>query len=275
MRRVVFAVAVTLALGAAAPAGAQDRQTLADIRQELSVLFVEIQRLKRELSTTGGPGVASGGDTVLDRVNRIEAELQRLTARTEELEFRVNRVVDDGTNRIGDLEFRLCELEPNCDIASLGETSTLGGTAGAPVTVDPATPAPEGGTELAMGEQADFDRAVAALEGGDLEAAAAMFETFVQTYPGGPLNGEAYFLRGEALAGMNRTSEAARAYLESYSGWPDGPRGASALLRLAESLADLDQTGEACLLLGQVGARYPGAPEVAEAATESQRLGCS
>ncbi len=36
-------------------AAAQQDQTLADIRQELSVLFVDVQRLKRELSTTGWP----------------------------------------------------------------------------------------------------------------------------------------------------------------------------------------------------------------------------
>ena len=47
-------IALVVALAVAAPVAAQDRaQTLADIRQELSVLWVEIQSLKRELSTTG------------------------------------------------------------------------------------------------------------------------------------------------------------------------------------------------------------------------------
>ena len=42
----------------ATPVAAQDRAaTLADIRQELTVLWVEVQRLKRELSTTGGANV--------------------------------------------------------------------------------------------------------------------------------------------------------------------------------------------------------------------------
>ncbi|MDJ0626833.1 MAG: tol-pal system protein YbgF [Rhodobacter sp.] len=267
--------AAALAVWPLAPVAAQD-QTLADIRQELSVLFVDIQRLKRELSTTAGPSVAAGGGTVLDRVNRIEAELQRLTARTEELEFRVSRVVSDGTNRIGDLEFRLCELEPGCEVGSLGETPTLGGEAATPVAVAPvAAPQTGGETQMAMGEQADFDRAVAALEGGDLTGAAEMFQTFAATYPGGPLNGEAHYLRGEALTGLGETAAAARAYLESYSGWRDGPRAPSALLRLGESLADLGQTREACIMLDEVATRYPGAPEVDEAAAESQRLGCS
>ena len=37
--------------------------------------------------------------------------MQRLTSKSEELENRINRIVSDGTTRIGDLEFRLVELE--------------------------------------------------------------------------------------------------------------------------------------------------------------------
>ena len=50
---------------------AQTEQTLADIRQELTVLHVEIQRLKRELSTTAAPSVPLNGTSVLDRVSEI------------------------------------------------------------------------------------------------------------------------------------------------------------------------------------------------------------
>ena len=103
MRRAALIFCLSLAMPL--PLAAQD-PTLADIRQELSVLFVEVQKLKRELSTTGGVSTNIGGDT-LQRVDLIEAELQRLTAKTENLEFRIGRVVSDGTNRIGDLEFRL------------------------------------------------------------------------------------------------------------------------------------------------------------------------
>ena len=86
-------------------------QTLADIRQDLNILYVEVQRLKGELSTTQGPSVSVAAGSVLERVQSIETELQRLTALSEELQFRVERVVQDGTNRVGDLEFRLVELE--------------------------------------------------------------------------------------------------------------------------------------------------------------------
>ncbi|MEM8581831.1 MAG: tol-pal system protein, partial [Pseudomonadota bacterium] len=114
MKRVACAglVVVALALGLAQSANSQspNDQTLADIRQELSVLFVEVQRLRRELSTTGSPQISlpSGG---LERLDSLEAELARLTEKTEQLEFRIDQIVTDGTNRIGDLEFRLVELE--------------------------------------------------------------------------------------------------------------------------------------------------------------------
>jgi len=68
---------------------------------------VTVSCLRTQLSTTGGLTAGIAGNTPLDRLNAIEAELQRLTAKTEEVEFRVNRITVDGTNRIGDLEFRL------------------------------------------------------------------------------------------------------------------------------------------------------------------------
>ncbi|MDF0599846.1 tol-pal system protein YbgF [Psychromarinibacter sp. C21-152] len=278
--------ALVLAVALAAPAGpvaaqSGQEQTLADIRQELSVLYVELQRLKRQLSTTGAPEVAVGGATALERMDRIEAELQRLTAEAEAMELRVNRIVEDGTNRVGDLEFRLCELEADCDIADLGETPTLGGDVAeeeiAPIEVLPPAGDDTGtgdGAEMAMGEQADFDRAKAAYDAGEYGQAAQMFRAFTETYPGGPLNAEAHFLRGEALSQSGQTAPAARAYLDAFSGRPEGPRAPQALLKLGLALNSLGQAEEGCVMLRQVGARFPGTPQAAEAATQAQTLGC-
>ncbi|MCV2880499.1 tol-pal system protein YbgF [Actibacterium sp. XHP0104] len=273
MRGITAAIVLGVVVGVSAPALAQSREeTLADIRQQLSIVYVDVQRLKRELSTTGAaPGVAAAG-TPLQRIDAIEAELQRLTAKAEQLEYRINQVVTDGTNRIGDLEFRLCELEKGCDISQLGETSTLGGIA---VTTPPSTPAQPVSTELAVSEQADFDRAAQALADGDYHGAANQFAAFAQTYPGGPLSGEAHYLRGEALAQLGQTTNAARAFLESFSGAPDGPRAPDALYQLGMQLAALGQTQEACVTLGEVGARFPSSAVVLDAQAARQSLGCS
>jgi len=275
MRRVLW---IALCLGLSAPAAlAQDRaQTLADIRQELSVLYVEIQRLRGELNTTGAPSTGGGSGTMLTRIDTIEAELRRLTAQTEALQINVDRVVSDGTNRIGDLEFRLCELEADCDIGSLGETPSLGGVEVQQGSVRPAAPAaPTGGTNLAVAEQSDFDRARTAYEGGDYAQAASLFEAFTQTYPGGPLSSEAHFLRGQSEAQQGAWSRAARAYLDSFTAAPEGTRAPDALLNLGTSLGQLGQRDEACVTLAEVGIRFPGNPAVAQAEGARAQLGCS
>ena len=90
---------------------AADPQTLADIRGQIASLSQDIEGLRSELTASGQLTTGVTGNTPLERLNAIESELQRLTSKTEELEFRINRITTDGTNRLGDIEFRLCEIE--------------------------------------------------------------------------------------------------------------------------------------------------------------------
>ncbi len=260
-----------LSLVGASPSPAQSRdQTLADIRQELTVLFVEIQTLKRELSTSGSPQALNLPADILGRVNAIEAELTRLTAQTEALQLRVDRIVADGTNRIGDLEFRLVELEGG-DLSQLGETTTLGGgDAPAPT---PIAPAPSG-PQLAVGEQGDFDRANALLAEGRTTEAVAAFQAFTETYPGSALSADAHFLRGEAESRQGNWTNAARAYLDSFSGSPNGSRAPEALYKLGVALERLGQRSDACLTLSEVGVRFPTSAAAQDAATARSELDC-
>lgn len=280
LRLAVMSLALGLGLALPQAAPAQDSQTLADIRQEMSVLFVEVQRLRRELSTTGAPGVTIPGGSVLDRVGLMESELQRLTRKTEELEFRINAIVSDGTTRLGDLEFRLCELEPGCDIGKLGQTTTLGGGTAPATTGQIASPIQPAETqtaptaELAIGERADFDRAAAALASGDFRSAADLFAAFNETYPGGPLSAEADMNRGKALAQLDDVRGAARAYLSAFTTDQTGPQAPEALFLLGEALGRLGQTQEACTTLQEVGLRFPQSSSVAAAQEARARLGC-
>lgn len=253
-------------------------ETLADIRQDLTLVFGQVQQLRRELSTTGAPGAMTGGaivpDSVLDRMSALEQELARLTALVEQAQFRVDVVVADASNRIGDLEFRLCELEPGCDIGALGDLPALGGRT---VPLLPPVPAAgaDPGPELAVGERAALDRAEAALSAGRPAEAAELFARHAETYPGSPLTAQAAYGRGRALAQLGRQAEAARAWLDAFSMAPDGPVAAAALLELGLALHGLNQPVEACVTLGEVIARFPDRAEARSAATARQTQGCS
>ncbi|ARO15091.1 hypothetical protein BVG79_01747 [Ketogulonicigenium robustum] len=252
---------------------AQDAATLGDIRQQLTALSAEVSSLRSELATSGALTSGVAGSTPLARMDSIEQALQQVTAKSEELEYRINRVVSDGTNRIGDLEFRLCELEPNCDIGSLGATPPLGGNA--PSATTPSQTAPSGGSgQMAVGEQADFARASEALAQGDFRTAADGFAAYVTAYPGGELTAEAMLKQGEALEGMGQLSDAARAYLESFAGAPDGGTAPQALVRLGQALGRIGQGADACLTLAEVATRFPGDPAIADAQSAMQTLNC-
>ena len=266
------------------PALAQDRtQTLADIKAELSMLMADFNGLKAELVQSGAASSGAAGGDALQRLDAIEAELMRLTAKTEEVELKVTRVVSDGTNRVGDIEYRLCEVTTGCDVGTLGTTTTLGGD---PATAAVAVPVVEGtgggvivgdtggGVEMAANEQKDFDRAKEVLATGDFRTAADLFATFAQSFPGGPLTQQALFQRGEALTQLGDTTNAARAYLDAYSGQPTGPYAADSLLKLGQGLGELGQVPDACVTLGEVDVRFPGTIQATNAAVSMQGLGC-
>lgn len=263
---------------------AQDEQTLADIRQELEFVYAEIVNLKRELSTTGSATQTANTGPALQRIDALETEVRRITGSLETKQNWIERIVNDGTNRVGDLEFRLCELETGCDIGSLDRTAPLGG--GVPNrqvsngnTQGVTQPITDAGAVDTTGatdsEVATFQRALAAFEAQDFASASSQFDTLVTNFPGGPLTGEAHYWKGAAQAGLGDWGAAARSFLESFSGSPQGTKAPDALYRLGISLRELGQIEEACLMLSEVLIRYPAATILGEAAAERDALGCS
>jgi TolA-binding protein len=268
MRDTLRAALVALTLAAGVPAGAQ---TLADIRAELAALGAELSALRAELSGGGGAGGgALGAGSVLDRVAAAESELARLTARTEELGIRIDRIVADGTNRLADLDFRVTELEGG-DVSAVGRGTPLGGEA--PAAAPPPLP-PAEGAQLAVGEQAAFDAARASYDAGDWAGAANALAGFAEAYPVGPLTPEAHALRADALTRLGETTAATRAWLDAFNADPAGPRAAGALVQLGRGLASLGQLSEGCIMLDEVALRFPDRPEAAAALSARTELGC-
>jgi tol-pal system protein YbgF len=301
-------VAAVVAVGVALPGGAfAAEQSVADIREELTMLSRQVQEIREALVATGpARGLPQDPATAFQRLDQLEDVLRRLTNRVDVLTNDLNRVVQDASNRAEDIEFRLTELEGG-DVSLLGRGEQLGGGItqpqvppvaaitgnqngaaaaqpgfGAPVArpggsvgVFPA-PSPGGGEtpQLAVGEQADFEAAKAAHEAGRHGEAVTKLTAFIETYPGGPLAVEAQQLKADALAGQGNWREAARTYLDAFSGAPDAPQAPQALHGLAVSLGQLGQTEEACLTLTEVDIRYPGSAVASDVADTRRSLGC-
>lgn len=252
--------ALLLSLFLALPAGAD---TVAELRAELGALTGAVADLARELSSGEAAHQPGYDGTLLDRVDRMEAALADLTGRTEELEYRIRHSIDEASNRLGDLEFRLTELEGGSTVGL--SPPNLGQLRRENEKLQP---------ELAAGEQKAFDAAIAFAENGDAEGASRALSRFIETYPGSPLGAEASFKLAEMNRSLGREPDAARAYLNLYMAAPDGPNAPRALLALGESLGQLEQISEACAMLDELRDRFADSPEAARSEDARARLAC-
>ena len=239
--------------------------TVADLRAELTALSGVVADLARELSSGSAESQPDFDGALIDRVERIREELARLTGRAEELEFRIRRTIDEASNRLGDLEFRMTELEGG-DTSALPPTRPLDG--GRQPSVNDDAP------QLAAGEQSAFDSARALAEEGNHEAAADALKQFLEFYPGSPLGADASILLGEMHRARGAETDAARVYLNLYLADPDGDDAPRALLALGESLGRLEQREEACIMLDELLDRFGTSPQAAEASEARARLSC-
>ena len=249
------------------------------MRRELTALRVELQQLRAELA----PSDAAGGESAiadatgpLERLDGLERQVRELTAQTEELAFRIDRIVRDGTTRLGDLEFRIVELEGG-DLGQVGQTAPLGGETLQPPTPSvPTTDPADAPVQFAMAETADFEAALKQLDAGENAEALASADSFLVAYPGSPLTAEVQMMRGAALRGLDRLSDAGRAYLEAYTlaETSDPALSADGLVSLGEVLRDLNQTTEACLTLGQAVSTFPDTAAAARAKTVRADMSC-
>lgn len=264
-----------------APAATASGRTLADLRADLRAVAAELRALRAELNASGAEGFrAAGGDSAIDRMNAMEREITRLTGETERLKHRIDSVTRDGTNRIGDIEFRLCEMEESCDLSALttpmlGEIDSgggpmlqpgFGGTAAAvPVTAN---------APLTAQEQVDLDRARGAMQEGDFLRAADLFGRFAEAHAGSPAATEALYLRGAALDSAGDPKGATAAWLQAFAAEPTGPRAPDALLGLSRVTAAGRPASEGCVYLGELTARFAGTPQADEAARRMVSAGC-
>lgn len=266
LRSTLFSIAI---LATASVAVGQDQvRNLADIRTELGFLSSQIQGLRSELVESGAAQSTTASGSSLVRVDAIENELRVLTGQMEELQFRIEQIAKDATNRVGDLEFRLTELEGG-DVANVVKTRPVGGT---PTTAQSDVP---DGVELTVIEQSDYETALASLSDGAFTQAVDQFDVFITTFPGGPLTAGAQFHKGEALSWLGDWKTAGRSFLDSFSSAPSGQNAPQALYWLGVSLGNLGKTSEACHTLAEVVVRFPSDTVVNDTAVEMTKLECS
>lgn len=266
MRPFIASTALALVM-VSTPLGAE---TVADIRAEISALSTVVADLARELSSGSAAGQPGFDGSLLERVDQIRDELARLTGRTEEMEFRIRRVVDEASNRLGDLEFRVTELEGG-DVSAL-QNRPLGGDIAAPAPLSPTPAVPQ--AEFAAGERAAYEGAISLADAGDSEGAIDALRDFLDLFPGSPLSVDAAMRLASLQRDAGAEPDAARTYLNLYLADTEGPSAPPALLGLGRSLGRLAQVEEACVMFDELRDRFGGTTEALEAESARIEIGC-
>lgn len=235
---------------------AQDK-TLADIKAQLPVLLLEIKSLELELKSNSNAvdGFSFKGNYE-DRLDSIEKELTSIISQVENLQHRIDKIIKDGTNRLSDIHFRLCEIEQDCDISSLSKDILLGEGLLTEIKNDKVfLEAPLG--ELTIFEKRELKSIRKLIEAGDNINAIEKSKFLLSTYPQSVSSFEVKAILGKALKLTENWKEAAAVYLDIYSSHPKSNWAAEALYNLGLSFSKLDQYEDACLMLTQLQIEYP------------------
>ena len=261
------ALTIAAALILAAPAQAQQwkgSSSKEDLLYRLQILDAEIADIRARLGGAAGGGttrpITGGGDAAL------EAELRSLTGQIERVERAQRALRADLQRRLGDIEFRLNELEgvPNDGSGGVkldGDLKSDDRVAAAPV---------------GAAERGDLDRAIGDVEKGRFDQGEDRLRRFINSYGSSPLVGEAFYWLGESLFVRGIHADAAKAYLNGYQTNRAGNFAARNLYRLGVTLGRLGQINEACLTLREVRKQYPNSPDGidAKADREADNLAC-
>jgi tol-pal system protein YbgF len=249
-----------------------------DLRYRLDILDAELADIRSRLGGGGSSAQSTGGGGASDaRVNALEGELRRLIATVEQMQNTQRQLSQQIANRLGDVEFRLTELEggdPN-DVAPV-ELPGTGNLLGGGASVESSTTG--GGQQLALSvsEQGDFDRAVRDVQQGRFDQAEDRLRDFIGSYPSSPLQANAFLWLGESQFARGIYADAASNYLKAYNVDRGGPVAPESLYKVGVSLGRLGQINEACLTLREVRVQFPNsaADIVNRADAEADNLTC-
>ncbi len=216
---------------------------------------------------------------VMARLDRAEARIRELTGQVEELAFRLHQTQTQLQAALGGQPLPNVAAAPPpaapTPLPNAGATVAAAQPSGQVMIDAPpnqpidltamgrsgaqqpmATVAPA--QVVSLGDPgADYERAYAAILGGDYVMAEASFRAFLATYPGDQRVSDAQYWLGESLFARGQYRDAADEFLAGYKSYPSSGKAADTLLKLGLSLAGLGEREAACSTYAEVLKKYP------------------
>ncbi len=247
----------------------------------------------------------------LAKISELEKQIQQLTSKFEENNFKVQQLSDQLNKVSNDSQLRLQHLENN---------KTVSDKVSAPkeVIVEKNIPIKKNETnilntdeinkeeEIIIQEQPvqseniklkekekvnkpktkvlpkvsiaeQYKYAMNIMKSGDFEKAEIAFKEFVDTHSKHELAGSAQFWYGETFYIRQLYEDAASAFLEGYQKYPNSPKAPENLLKLGVTLAELGEIEQGCKMIINLKKAYPktDAAILQKSSYEKKRFNCS
>ena len=217
------------------------------LRLELSLIGSQIEDLRLGLLSPEVRSLApSDAGIALLRLDALEAKLRSTVGRVEAIEFHLQILSKDATNRMMEFSSKLEQLENKNTRSDLKLSQKN----------DEVEKTEEYRDEISN-ETLAFDKALLSFTSKDFGTALEYFESFNSLYPQSINIDESYYRLGQTNMALNDSKRAASAFLDSFSRVPSGPFAWKSLLGLAIALGNLGQMEQGCLTLGELKSRFP------------------
>jgi tol-pal system protein YbgF len=232
---------------------------------------------------------ANSSYELISRIDRLQAEMQQLTGKQEELANQVAQLKQQQSKMNADFEERLRTLENKGGTPA--PAAEVAPTPPAPVTETPVTippsPAIEGAAptvspksvtpkapevQASGGEKQAYQQAYNSLRTGQTDQSISQFQGYLNKYPTGGYIDLAYYWLGEAYRVKPDANAARQAYTTVLEKYPNSTKTGEALLKLGYIEVDQKNTDKAREILTRVTTEYANTPAAHAAAKKLAQL---
>lgn len=215
---------------------------------------------------------------MLTRLERLQAEVQRLQGDTEVQSNDIERLKQRQRDLSQDIDRRLRQIEQAQAAAKAAPPPEP-----AVQTPPPASSAPPAAASVAASsatsaaldvsrEQVMYQRGLDGVKAGRYDQAITDFEAFLASYPKSEFAGNAQYWIGEANYVSRRFDKAATNFKKVIDTYPASNKLPDAMVKLGFSYQELGDREQARKMLNDVVARYPDSPAARLAKERLQKL---
>lgn len=220
-----------------------------ELRSQSANLRVEIDTLRQELQVLSG------------RIEEIEFRINQQLQKAEQTGPQISARVDQLQETVRQTDNRLDRIEQYLDMGSIGSSPAAAAAGAVAGAVAGTAASPPDLTRADLSEKELYNLSKEAFDKGDLDSARKGFEEFIRRFPKSDNADNAQFWIGEIYYKEKWYEKAIVEYQKVIENYPQGNKIKAALLKQGYAFDNIDDKHNAQLVLKELIRKYPESQE--------------